>query len=353
MTTVFYISFSTLFQSANTVQVLNMCDSLSRSHKVILFCFKGIGDINIKKYYNLKGNFEIVFLSKFKLLNLFLIIFKLIILKTKPIIYTRVYYFAFVFSFLDYKVYYEKHSVSNSILEKMLDVINNSFKNLKTVVISKPLEQYFRNELTYRENLIYAPDCGQLNRINFTKLCSYKSKFIVSYIGSLSDGKGLNILLKLVGRLPKITFIVAGKSSTNLSNLFSSFKNVDFRGEVSYAESLNILSVSSVGLNPTQDFTSTALTHPWQSPLKLFDYMSMGCTIISSSLEMYNDILSTENSLLIYDPKDITSWVDSINLLESNVNFRNKLARNAFLLHLKYFNWDKRVEFIFNENCYP
>ena len=100
--------------------------------------------------------------------------------------------------------------------------------------------------------------------------------------------------------MPNISFIIAGKSSSNLSNRFYSYKNVDFRGEVSYAESLNILSVTSVGLNPTQNFTSTIFAHPWQSPLKLFDYMSMGCAIISSSLDMYNDILSTKNSLLIY-----------------------------------------------------
>lgn len=353
MNNLFYISFSTLFKSANTVQVLNMCDSLSSSYNVVLFCFQGIGHKNIKNYYNLKNNFKIVFLTKNKLLNLFLIISQLILLKTKPIIYTRVYYFAFLFSFLDYNVFYEKHSVSNNFLEKIVDNINILFKNLKTVVISKTLETFFRSRLTYKENLIYAPDCGQLNHSNFTKLCSSKFKFIVSYIGSLSDGKGLNILLELVRLLPNISFIIAGKSSTNLSNRFYSYKNVDFRGEVSYAESLNILSVSSVGLNPTQNFGSTTLSHPWQSPLKLFDYMSMGCTIISSSLDMYNGILSTENSLLIYDPKNINCWVNSINLLESNVNLRNKLARNAFLLHLKYFNWNKRVEYIFNENCYP
>jgi glycosyltransferase involved in cell wall biosynthesis len=329
-----------------------MCDSLSRSYNVILFCYQGIGGMDIKSYYNLKSNFKIVFLSKYKLINFFIIIFYLIFLKTKPIIYTRVYYFALIFSFLDFNVYYEKHSVSNSFLEKLVDILNNLFKNLKTVVISKPLKSFYRNRLTYKENLIYAPDCGQLNHTKFNKLCSFKSKFIVSYIGSLSDGKGLNILLELVRLLPNITFIIAGKSSTNSSNRFYSYKNVDFRGEVSYAESLNILSISSVGLNPTQNFTSNTITHPWQSPLKLFDYMSMGCTIISSSLDMYNDILSSENSLLIYDPKNINCWVNSINLLERNVILRNKLARNAFILHLKYFNWDKRVEFIFNENCY-
>ena len=350
---IIYLSFSNLYNTANTVQVLNMCDSLTAHGKVTLFCYnQSKRSRSVKDFYNLRNKFKIVSLYSYPIvkyfLNLFLITNHIVSYrKTNLLIYTRVYYYALIFSYLGFNVVYEKHALSSSLFERISDSLLLSFQLVNLVVISQLLAQYYHIKFP-KTNIIKAHDCAPLQ----SKLCLNKNKFRVCYIGSLLNGKGLQIIIEVIKCLPDIQFVLAGKCDKKTISFLKSFRNLIYKGECSFSDCQKLMQESSVGLNPTQNVVTDMLYHPWQSPLKLFEYMSFGCAIISSNHSMYSDVLSKDNSLLIDDFSNATVWCEAILLLKNNSKLREKITSNSYNLHKNIYNWDTRSSYILNESSY-
>ena len=96
---------------------------------------------------------------------------------------------------------------------------------------------------------------------------------------------------------------------------------------------LNKVSVNSKNLEVSK----------FMSPLKMFDYLASGRTIIASDLKVYSHILKNNFNCLMPKRNDFKSWVKLINNLSiKNKNF-NHLSKNALNTASK-FTWDKRIK---------
>ena len=85
------------------------------------------------------------------------------------------------------------------------------------------------------------------------------------------------------------------------------------------------------------------------SPLKLFDYLSIGRVIICSNFNVLKEILKeNENAIFIKNYNNPLSWKSEISKLKNTPNKRYKISRNNFLLSKKY-TLDLRVNKILNE----
>ena len=85
------------------------------------------------------------------------------------------------------------------------------------------------------------------------------------------------------------------------------------------------------------------------SPLKLFDYLSVGRAIICSNFKVLKEILKeNENAIFIKNYKNPIFWKSEISKLKREPHRRYKISKNNFLLSKKY-NLDVRVNKILNE----
>jgi glycosyltransferase involved in cell wall biosynthesis len=127
-----------------------------------------------------------------------------------------------------------------------------------------------------------------------------KDHIVIGYIGSLVKWQGLDLLLKTVGELGhlknkvKIRIIGTGPEMNNLRQLSVSYEiedQVQFLGKVSHKKVPFLLSEIDVGYcNPTHD--SRIYASNFNSPMKLYEYMASGSTLLCSSMP---DLLKFKN----------------------------------------------------------
>ena len=88
-------------------------------------------------------------------------------------------------------------------------------------------------------------------------------------------------------------------------------------------------------------------TTRYASPNKLFEYMASGKPIIASDLISIREILTNNESILLFEPDNSIDLINKIKLLSSNPDFMIKLSKNSSHL-AKQYSWISRVEKIHN-----
>ena len=79
------------------------------------------------------------------------------------------------------------------------------------------------------------------------------------------------------------------------------------------------------------------------SPLKLFDYLASGSTIIASRKKAYSHILKHKFNCFLTQSNDIQEWVKTIEKVLSMPSYIKSIQKNSIQTALKY-SWSKRVE---------
>lgn len=162
------------------------------------------------------------------------------------------------------------------------------------------------------------------------------------YVGSLYDGRGIDVLARIAARLDSVLFHIVGRVPRDSEQRWPS--NVRLHGFVHNAEVPRYLSASDVLLMPYQTNTSTssgALTARWMSPLKLFEYMASGRPIVASDLPALREVLSDAEAALV--PADsVDSWVLAISQL-LNDPLRAAALGQAGRAKVLAFSWEARA----------
>jgi glycosyltransferase involved in cell wall biosynthesis len=81
----------------------------------------------------------------------------------------------------------------------------------------------------------------------------------------------------------------------------------------------------------------------WTSPMKLFEYMSVGKVIVGSDLPVIREVLEQEANALLVEPEDIDGWCAAIRRLAGDPGRRNALATEAKARFLKFHTWSARA----------
>ena len=85
----------------------------------------------------------------------------------------------------------------------------------------------------------------------------------------------------------------------------------------------------------------------YTSPLKLFEYMSMGKPIVASDLANLREILTNEYNSILCRSDSVSEWINAIQILYNNNDLRNKIGQNAKLDFEKNYTWGNRANKIF------
>jgi len=213
------------------------------------------------------------------------------------LVITRNAQWGIYFAKLGFKTIIDIHSpilAQYSIIDRITKYLIKKYikcKNLKLIVISKNLSEYYGKLGITPQNIIVAHNGFDPDMYNFNPSKEmFKKKYdipgnhgIAMYAGSFWPGRGTDLLLDVAGLLPDITFIMIGGPERFKANLVDEMKRKELQ---------NVIIISSVKRNLLPEhlfsadvlvgiFSSKLPTAEYFSSLKLIEYMATGKPIVT------------------------------------------------------------------------
>lgn len=373
---VHYVSPSTIPSlSANSVHVVMQTSALIKEGiKLSLYAHRSTkkkGDLSntiLNAYGIYFSNDQLItFYSRInRLINLRIALLALFILSKKNLpqfVISRNLYFAFIYGALLRKpLVYETHQIEIGF-RKLLQRWTMIRTNVKTVVITKKLEEmlteshgispYNCNILpdAAADNPIPASTYSQTNEIlkAFNKP-SGNWNLVCGYFGQLYEGRGIEIIESIARKRSNILFMVFGGSkeivfrrrekNLGLSNIF-------FEGHLPHHKVQEIMRCMDILLMPYQEKVSIGVkghdTAKWMSPMKMFEYMATGLPIISSDLPSLREVLEHKKNALLVSPSDPRAWCDALDCLSIDSNLADSIGMQAFKDYKDKYTWGARA----------
>ena len=366
MKNIFYIAEVNLpSKSAYAVHVMQMCNAIAKnnSHLNLLIPYMDSQKTFkiLKKEYALTNNFKIKsFFKSKKKLNFFsrltfAIICMLQITKIKKndyLIISRSIITSIIIALFQTKNYLEIHTEIKGFTKIFFKLSSFNFvsKNLKFIFISKYLLNFFPR---IKKDYLVLDDSVNLNLFKDNSKIK-KQRNTCAYFGSLTKGKGIEIIEKISKRLPEINFHIYGDLSiSDFKDKKINKNNFHFFNYVKYNEIPKIMSKYEVMLMPYLNNVSVRSnnldTAKYMSPLKLFEYLSMSKILIASDLKVYSHILKNNQNSILIKPHNINEWCLKIKYVFSNLK-RLQYLKNRALITAKKYTWDQRVDKILNHS---
>jgi glycosyltransferase involved in cell wall biosynthesis len=377
---VYYISPATLpSRTANSIHVVNMCEGLSQlGYDVTLFarseslnssaCKDVLRDyygvdakrIEVIVYRNRIGRGAELFIGLYALFKFI----KDILRSNAPefVISRNLYGGALLGLLFRNKVVYESHAPDVG-LRKYLQCWLIKSNRISSVVISDSLRKVIASLYGVPEKKIAvmhdAARSGQVpmdsmerqearsdllgNRLDD---CSFDK--VVGYFGHLYPGRGIEVIQGIAAQNPKTAFFVYGGNKVEIENYTNSnvMANIFFMGYIQPRNVGKSMAMMDVLLMPYQKTVSIGLgdtdTAQWMSPMKLFEYMSVGVPIISSDLPVLREVLSDGENCLLVESNDIHAW--SRALCSLTPHLAAKISSNAYKQYLGNHTWVSRSQ---------
>jgi len=350
-------------ESANSIQVMKMCNAMSKDHQVTLLAHRGVAfqDYSeLQAMYGIDGRFSILFYpnprikGKRFLQRAYLVT---TLLRLQPdLIIGRDMRACLAGAQLGFPTAVELHAHVKDHSESYALVIEKLIrhKNLnKIFVTSTSLKQALCNDYKLADGLVTLLHNGaDFVFLDSTKQDSLDNNFFhVGYIGHLYPGKGMEVISKLVERCPWAYFHIVGGKENDISywkTQLKSCQNLEFYGFVPHQKTERYRQAMDVLLLPYQKQvyymnSDAPKDGRWINPLKLYEYMASGKPIIASRIEIAEEILTHQKNALLCQPDDIDQWVDALLLLKEDEALRKKLGQEAKAKFERELTWEKRA----------
>ena len=169
------------------------------------------------------------------------------------------------------------------------------------------------------------------------------------YTGSFVKGKGIETIVSIASELPKVNFILYGNLKTLSDNLYKNIinqKNIILNDFIPYNKIADILPKNKILLMPYEKKVGVLINNlnvsDYISPLKLFDYLASGSTIIASRKKTYSHILKHKFNCFLTQSNNIEEWVKTVKKVLSRPLYIQKIQKNSIQTAVKY-SWLKRV----------
>lgn len=366
-------------EKANTMQVVYMCQTLSKHFNKVVLAFPYWKTRKSTHYYvrliddilGFPGNFDVVQYNKksifkrIKFLTGIIGIYKTIKDQKPDIIYTRqiipailsdVFRKRKIVELHNFKLHYtsiivdwifKQYIIRQSFLDKCACIVLIS-ENLKSKWIDYGLNE---NRIIVQHDAILERNFINNNqKIARKRLLINMNDIIVSYVGSLYDEYGVDVILKLADINPSLRFIIVGgpeeqKKKFQQMAINMNINNIEFEGFVKHKDVYDYLFAANILLMVwSYDF----VTMDYCSPLKVFEYMAAGKIIVGHNFPTIREVLP-EDLALLADPASFNdlnlSLQKSINLINNN-----KIEEKVRHLAFKYHTWDVRVKKILKKS---
>lgn len=228
----------------------------------------------------------------------------------------------------------------------------------KVVCISDALSEYWISEGIPRDRVVTAHDGFDSEKYYEerdppsvrTEIGFPQNKKIITYTGSLYKNRKIENILELAGIFKDLYFAIIGgpeEHAEHYRTMARSMKleNITFTGKVPHEEIPKYLFASDILLAL---WSSDVPTINYCSPLKLFEYMASGRTIVAHAFPTIKEIIQNGMNGILCKPD---SFDDLVRSLESAMLMprKNTLAETARRDAFKKYSWDLRAKKILAE----
>lgn len=374
---VYYSNAMIPSHSANSVHIMKMCQAFSALgmdvELIAVSCDnRFINDVY--SYYGIKNHFKITRLPLHKIRGAGILYgFQAArhICKEKPdIAYGRsipIAYFLSKMNCIDFAL--ELHQPIEDIRGKMYFQSIIKSKHLKRlIVISETLKKYYESVWDISsEMLVVAHDGADIVKSVYSNSqlrASREGQINIGYIGSLHKGKGMEMIAQLVPLYPNCDFHIVGGDDEEVRKwkaALANEQNIFFYGHVLHGDTISYGNGFDLALAPymTKVFGvedgrgsrgGNGNLAKWMSPLKLFEYMSMGKVIITSDLPSIREIIIDGKNGFLCRPDDVMSWKDKIDACISDLqSVKRGVGAFAKIEFETRYTWKKRAEWILSQ----
>ncbi len=223
----------------------------------------------------------------------------------------------------------------------------------RVVVITHLLKDYLVSKGIKPEKIFIVPNAVDTQlfvpsqpNMEVKKKFNLKGRIVVSFIGSLTDYEGIDLLIEAVSRLLDngllLTLLIVGKgySEKGLHRHPSYLKHkkyIQFTGSVPFKAVRDYYSVSDILAFPRKPYTVCRLV----PPLKILEGMAMAKPMVVSDLPPITEMVKPGHTCLLVPSGDIDSLTEAIRTLAKSDSLRKGLGKAGMDLVLKERSWNK------------
>lgn len=375
MKIVYYSDAKIPSKEANSVHIMKMCQAFAKNGNEVILLAPNVNLLecdDIYKFYGVENCFKVIKLKQLNIKGgayLYALRAALYIHKIKPdIAYGRsinICYFLSLISNVRFSL--ELHQPIESLGKYQVSFfyhISKSKHLVKLVVISTALKEHLslKNKID-KNKIIVAHDGADMPKeetYDITLNTIGNERLKVGYIGQLYPGKGMEIIAQLIQKMPNTDFHIIGGNDSDISywkKVVGNVNNAFFYGfvphneTVAYGKQMDILLapyLNKVYGASSKNSRKENLAN-WMSPLKLFEYMSLGKPIICSDLPVLREILTNNETAFLCNCNNIEEWIEKIQFCKNNPTIANKIGQNGKNLFNEKYTWNKRAEKIIFE----
>jgi len=273
------------------------------------------------------------------------------------IFYARDYVSLFILSFLGFDPVAEIHDYRSSAPRSFVNFIIK--KSRKIVTNSEGTLNLLRSHYEMLDSkILIAPNGVDINFFNVPetpeearKLLNMPlGKIIMGYVGRLETvgkEKGVSTLINAVAKLDPVRvmlYIVGGPDElvSKYRSQYSDLRDLVLVGHVEYKKIPLYLRAIDVVVIPMLDDQHAKTT----SPIKLFEFLAAGKTIVASDLPALRSYLNESNALF-FKTGDVEDLATKINRILSEPELKERLSAKA-KLDAKQHSWLNRASKILN-----
>lgn len=350
-------------QTANSIQVMKVCNALTRlGHEVHLY-LPGEGEVNreeLAELYGITVAFEIKKLPaspRLKRNDFAWRAVRLASLQKADLVYSWAIQAA-VFALAGGKTaLFEAHDLPTG---RFGPLWMRAFLRLpgkkRLVMITRALQSALERRLGRllpSEDQVIAPNGVDLERylglpspIKARRWLGLPEGLTVGCTGHLYAGRGGDLFLGLARRFPGLQFLWVGGRPEDVETyrkLAAGMENVTFTGFIPNARLPLYQAAADILLMPygrSIAGSSGGNSAEICSPMKLFDYLGAGRAILTSDLPVIREVLDEEHALFA-PPEDLPAWVSALERLAGDEELRVLLALRTRRLAERY-TWLER-----------
>jgi glycosyltransferase involved in cell wall biosynthesis len=167
-------------------------------------------------------------------------------------------------------------------------------------------------------------------------------RVVLGFTGFVRDWHGLDRVIDLLSVEPALHLLVVGDgpARASLERQAAGLGVADrltFTGVVPHDTVARYVNAFDIALQPAST--------PWASPLKLFEYMALGCAIVAPDQENLREVLDHEATALLFDPTEPEALAQAVRRLVSDPSLRLRLGTAArAAIQTGGFTWRRNAE---------
>jgi len=165
-------------------------------------------------------------------------------------------------------------------------------------------------------------------------------------IPQLTDAIDIILKNKLSHNIQFLIIGSGGELKTVMEKKLSNYKDIIFKGLVSYNQIQYFLGVCDILVSPHCPMLENK--EFFGSPTKIFEYMAMGKGIVASNIGQIGRILEDNKTAILVEPGDVKQLVKGILRLVNDKDLRLRLGRNARIIVLNRYTWDRNIKRLTN-----